>query len=217
MPSPTARDLYAISDIAETTAARFGGDDERTKLLNRQVRNLVTQQLVSVTERRGGRGDAYMNDREAAKANLFLALVDMGFDAKMLREVAPALDGASDPNLVGAPLVLDGCCPPRAIDLLLLDARKPEAPEWSLEIVVRREISTGQRRVVAWLQRADQRPWPEDDPRSLKGAAADRVEALEFVTLDTGSTAWVRVEPKETIGRISLPATRLVAHLVSEG
>lgn len=214
MPPRADRDLFAISDIAETTARLFGVDHERTKIMNRQVRNLVTQQLVGVTERRGGRGDAYMNDREAAKAVLQLALIDTGFDATMLREVVKLFDLAVDSRLRGLPIAIDGYSPPRALDVVLRDVACTTSPAWELVVYVRRDTETGERFVVGGFARADQEPWPVDDPRSMRGDAADGVASHEGTYGDDGKVRWTRRGPLLTIAEIRIPATELLFPIV---
>ena len=205
--------MYTLTDLAETFTQTIGGDEEQQKRIHRQLRNVLTQRLLSPTGTRGGRRDAIFNTREAAKARIQIAIIDAGLDAVTLQAVANYWDRAVDP-LLGFPPI-NGNFPPFALDAVLHDAAITDAPEWSFLIKVRRNVETGERVVVAAFVRADQPEAPEHEPMSGKGPHADNVEVQEGRISDDGQVTWTRRAPQLTIATIIIPATMLIRPLLA--
>ncbi|MGR9137151.1 hypothetical protein GUK36_15500 [Rhizobium leguminosarum] len=206
--------LYTLTDLAESFTQSIGGDAEQQKRIHRQLRNVLTQRLLTPTDTRGGRRDALFNNREAAKARIQIAIIDAGLDAVTLQAVSDYWDRAVDPRL-GLPPI-NGNFPPYALDAVLSDAVRADVPEWAFVIKVRRDIETGERKVIAAFVRADQPEPPEHEPISGKGPHADNVEVHEGRFGDNGDVVWARIAPRLTIATITIPATALIRPLLSE-
>lgn len=210
--------LYTLTDLAETIASDLSRDPERRaddqKRIHRQLRNVLTQKLLKPTDTRGGRRDALFDNREAAKARIQIAVIDAGLDAVTLSAIADYWDRAVDARL-GLPAI-NGNFPPFALDAVLHDAANPDAPGWNFVIKVRRDMETGDRKVIAAFIRADQPEPPEHDPMSGKGPLADNVEVHEGRFADDGEVVWSRKGPHLTVATIIIPATALIRPILSE-
>ncbi|GEC30660.1 hypothetical protein [Sinorhizobium fredii] len=194
--------LYSLSELAEMFTKSIGGDDERQELMVRQIRNLATQQLIKATEIRGGRRTVYLGMREAAKARIQIAMINLGLDALAIRDVSQLWEQgerAVDPRL-GHP-VIGGSYPPRGLDAVLYDLSNG-GPDWSFIVHIRFIVETGERFVVGGFVRADQPELPEEHPLSLKGMNADGVRTSEGT---------VRTE-----GSLLIPATQLIRTLFED-
>lgn len=204
--------LYTLTDLAEIIASDLSRDPERRvedkKRIHRQLRNVLTQRLLSPTDTRGGRKDALFNHREAAKARIQIAIIDAGLDAVTLDAVSAFWDRAVDARLGLS--AIDGNFPPYALDAVLRDAAISNAPEWNFVIKVRRDRETGERKVIAAFVRDDQPEPPEHDPMSDKGPHADHTEVFEGEGLKT------RLGPRLTVATITIPATALIRPLLAD-
>jgi len=181
---------FTLTRLAEATNSSIGGDEEQKKRIHRQLRNVLTQNLISPSDTVGGRRDAVFDLREAAKARIQVAIIDAGLDAVTLKSIADFWDRAVDARL-RLP-ALNGNFPPFGLDAMLYDTSRPGSPDWSFVIKIRREVRTGERIVYAAFVRADQPDFPETEPMSCKGPFADNSEILTIATITIPVTVLVR-------------------------
>ncbi|RWQ89271.1 MAG: hypothetical protein EOS85_01455 [Mesorhizobium sp.] len=208
--------LYGLTAIAETVAESIGVSDEKKSLIHRQLKHLLATKAILPTDRIGGRGDTVFDEREASKARIQLAVMDAGLDAKTLTGIEKVWDRGIEFGLEGLPLSINETFPPRALDAVLYDARREDAPEWFLVIVVRRNVETGERLIVGVFRRADQNAFADDDPASGKGPFADNVEVSEGHVASNGEVTWESRGRHLTIAEFRFPVTKLIKPLLMD-
>lgn len=193
---------YSLSDLADAFTKSIGGNEVRQDLMLRQVRNLATQRLIEAAEIRGGRRTVYLDMREAAKARIQVAMINLGLDASAIRDASQLWEmgeRAVDPRLQLP--VINGNYPPRGLDAVLHDLSSG-GPDWSFIVRVRYIVETGERFVVGGFVRADQPELPEEHPLSLKGMNADGVRTSEGTF--------------RTEGTLLIPASQLIRTLFGD-
>ncbi|HAU75033.1 MAG TPA: hypothetical protein DCW88_05720 [Agrobacterium sp.] len=192
-------DEKSLSQLAELFTGSIGGGEERRELMTRQLRNLAAQQLITATETRGGRRTVYLDKREAAKARIQMAMVNLGLDASAIREASQLWDRAIDARL-GLPPI-DSYLPPRGLDAVLYDLSH-DGPDWHFVVRLRYIVETGERFVVGGFKRTDQPKPTEDDPLSTEGMNADGVRTSEGTL--------------RTEGTLLIPASELLRTIFAE-
>lgn len=182
-------DTYSLSELAAIFTDGIGGDDVRRDLMTRQLRNLATQQLISATEVRGGRRTIYLAMQEAAKARLYIAMVNFGLDSTAIRAASELWNRAADPRLELG--IIDGSYPPRIVDAILRDL-SIGGPDWNFVLRLRFYVETGKRVIDGGFMRADQQKPLVDEPLSNEGYDGDGVRTSDG-TIQTEGTLTIPV------------------------
>ena len=126
---------FSLSLMANRIAIQDGRDEDATAFLHRQIRNWFNMGLLSACDYRGhGKTATALFDESAlCAARLYSVLIDLGFDVKLLRN---------------------------ARDIMKPDLLKviESSGEWTFELTLKRERSTGKTQVTGGFREAGKEP-----------------------------------------------------------